>query len=199
MTAILSDHDGNDDARRKLIFTGELLVFSPRPSSLALVEFARELLREAFGAMDPRDAQHHLPVEEYVAVLSMLKPKFINHPTSKDLLREILRDLGCDAQKTYFDVPRMRTATSGGYLTSGIAYAFHPHRDTWYSAPSCQINWWLPIYAIEPENAMAFHLTHWDRALKNGSREYNYARWNEEGRKTAAQQIKTDTRQQPRP
>jgi hypothetical protein len=40
-------------------------VLSPRPSSLALVEFARELIHEGFGAMDPRDAQHHMPVEEY--------------------------------------------------------------------------------------------------------------------------------------
>ena len=39
--------------------------------------------------------------------------------------------------------PSRRTSTCRGcgrlirddYLTSGIAYAFHPHRDTWYSAP----------------------------------------------------------------
>jgi hypothetical protein len=29
----------------------------------------------------------------------------------------------------------MRSATAHEYLTTGIAYAFHPHRDTWYSAP----------------------------------------------------------------
>ena len=44
-------------------------------------------------------------------------------------------ELGCDPEQTYFDVPRMRTATQRDYLTTGIAYAFHPHRDTWYSAP----------------------------------------------------------------
>src|SRR5262245_18490936 len=146
--------------------------------------------------MDPRDAQHHLPVEEYVAVLSMLKPEFINHPTSKDLLREILRDLGCDAQKTYFDVPRMRTATSGGYLTSGIAYAFHPHRDTWYSAPSCQINWWLPVYPVQRENGMAFHSRYWGSGVKNTSRLYDYDEWNRTSRWSAAAQIDIDQRVQ---
>ena len=73
-----------------------------------------------------------------------LKPKFIHHPDSKKHIQQMLRDTGCDLEKTYFDVPRMRTATSDDYLTTGIAYAFHPHRDTWYSAPLCQINWWLP-------------------------------------------------------
>ena len=70
--------------------------------------------------------------------------------------------MGCDLDDTYFDVPRMRTATHGGYLTAGIAYAFHPHRDTWYSAPFSQINWWIPMYEIEPDNSMAFHLRYWN-------------------------------------
>ena len=93
----------------------------------------------------------------------------------------------------------MRTATSDNYLTAGIAYAFHMHRDTWYSAPFCQLNWWMPIYDIEPENAMAFHPRYWNRPVRNGSCEYNYDEWNKTGRKTAALQVKTDTRKQPRP
>ena len=199
MTAVLFDYDGDDEARRKLLFRGQLLVFSPRQNSLALVEFARELIREAFGAQDPRDAQHGLAVEEYVAVLSTLKPKFINHPASKDLVRGLLAEMGCDPVKTFFDVPRMRTVTSGGYLTSGIAYEFHPHRDTWYSAPMSQINWWIPIYGIEPDNTMAFHTRYWDTPLDNESSEYNYYEYVQTARKDAAKYIKKDTRKQPHP
>jgi ectoine hydroxylase-related dioxygenase (phytanoyl-CoA dioxygenase family) len=73
----------------------------------------------------------------------------------------MLIDLGCDPEKVYFDVPRMRTWTAQGYLTTGIAYAFHPHRDTWYSAPFCQLNWWLPIYPISVDNGLAFHPRYW--------------------------------------
>ena len=110
-----------------------------------------------------------------------------------------MADLGCDPEKTYFDVPRMRTATSENFLTSGIAYAFHPHRDTWYSAPMSQINWWLPIYELKSSNAMAFHPRYWDCAVRNGSREYNYDEWNRTGRVEAAKHVKSDTRKQPRP
>jgi hypothetical protein len=134
-----------------------------------------------------------------VAVLAELKPRFIHHPKSKELIRDLLADLGCDLAETYFDVPRLRTATHGGYLTSGIAYAFHPHRDTWYSAPFSQINFWLPVYEIAPENALAFHPAYWRRPLRNGSRRYNYAEWNRESRRNAAQHIKEDTRDQPKP
>lgn len=44
----------------------------------------------------------------------------------------------------------MRSATAHEYLTTRIAYAFHPHRDTWYSAPQAQLNWWFPIYELDP-------------------------------------------------
>jgi hypothetical protein len=199
MNAIYFDPLINDDARRQLLFKGQLVVFTPRRSSLALIEWARQLIEEAFRPLDPREAQHSLPVTEYVAILSTLKPKFINHPVSKDLVRNVLREMGCDPEKTYFDVPRMRTATSNNYLTSGIAYAFHPHRDTWYSAPMCQINWWIPIYDIAPNNAMAFHCRYWDTPVSNGSKDFNYYEYVNTARKNAAQYVKEDTRKQPHP
>jgi hypothetical protein len=199
MNAVFFDAAVNDDARREQLYKGQLFVYSPSPSSRDLCAFAREMIEDAFGALDPREAQYSLPVEDYAAILTKLKPAFIHHPRSKQLLQDILEELGCDLSKTYFDVPRMRSATHGGYLTSGIAYAFHPHRDTWYSAPACQINWWLPIYEIEPDNALAFHPRYWSQPVRNGSTDYNYDEWIRTSRPTAAQHVKADTRKQPKP
>jgi hypothetical protein len=140
-----------------------------------------------------------VPVEEFAALLAELKPKFIHHPTSKERIRELLGYHGCNLDRTYFDVPRLRTSTSDDYLTAGISYAFHPHRDTWYSAPFSQLNWWIPIYPVVPENVMAFHPQYWSNPVRNGSRRYNYYEWNQTSRQTAAQHIKTDTRDQPKP
>jgi hypothetical protein len=199
MNAIFFDSRLNDEARREHLYNGQLFVYSTSQSALALCTFAKEMIEEAFSPLDPRKAQYSLPVEEYAAILAKLKPAFIHHPKSKEFIQEILKEMGCDLQKTYFDVPRLRTATHGGYLTSGIAYAFHPHRDTWYSAPPCQVNWWLPVYEIESENAMAFHPRYWSQAVRNDSHIYNYDEWNRTSRQTAAQHIKADTRKQPRP
>lgn len=199
MNSIFLDTTASDEIRRQRLYEGQLFVYGPRPSSLALCNFAREMAEEAFRPHDPREAQHHLPVERFAAILAELKPKFIHHPKSKQLIQALLSEVGCDLEKTYFDVPRLRTSTHAGYLTSGISYAFHPHRDTWYSAPFCQINWWLPIYEVQPENIMAFHPRYWTQPVKNGSQDYNYGEWNRTSRKIAAQQIGTDTRKQPRP
>jgi hypothetical protein len=199
MNTIYFDSSEGDQERRQKLFDGQLFVFSPTPSSEALCEFARSLIKEAFGDVDPREAQHTLPVEEFAAILAELKPKFIHHPKSKEYIQGILRELQCDLDKVYFDVPRLRSMAHTDYLTSGIAYAFHPHRDTWFSAPHSQINWWIPVFDVESENVMAFHPRYWDQAVKNGSAEYNYYQWNQTGRKLAAQQIGKDTRKQPGP
>jgi hypothetical protein len=198
MNTIHFDTQVSDDSRREQLFDGQLFVYSPTSGSLKLIEFARELISEAFGSLDPLTAQHQMPVEKYAALLAELKPKFIHHPESKKFIPQILEDLGCDLGKTYFDVPRMRTATSDDYLTTGIAYAFHPHRDTWYSAPPCQVNFWIPIYEIESGRSMAFHPHYWSHPVRNSSENYNYGEWNKTSRANAAQHIKTDTRVQPK-
>jgi len=198
MNTVYFDPDFTDAVRRQQLYEGQLFVYSPRPSSIALCEFARGMIEQSFKGMDPRTAQDKMDVEEYAAILGQLKPNFIHHPNSKELLSKLLDEMGCDREKTYFDVPRMRSSTSDGYLTTGIAYAWHPHRDTWYSAPACQINYWIPIYEIKSDNAMAFHPQYWSQPVRNDSSGYNYAEWNNRYRYTAAQFTKEDPRPLPR-
>jgi hypothetical protein len=189
----------SDDVRRQQLFDGQLFVYSPRKSILALTDFARSMIEDAFHGLDPRTAQQSMPVERYAELLGKLKPSFIHHPESKRHLRNILEDFGCDLERTYFDVPRMRSSTSDNYLTTGIAFAWHAHRDTWYSAPACQVNWWLPIYEIESDNAMAFHPSYWTQPVKNSSAGYNYYTWNKLHRgDNVAKLIKADPRPLPR-
>lgn len=199
MKTVYCDSTMDDAARRERLYRGELFTYSPRAGSAALCDFARRMIEEAFSGLDPRHAQYHMSVEEYVSIVAPLKPKFIHAPETKQLLSAILRDFGCDLETTYFDVPRLRMVTHGGYLTSGVGYAHHPHRDTWYSAPMCQLNWWLPIYEIESESSMAFHPGYWDKPVQNNSDTFNYYEWNSTGRRDAARHISSDTRQQPKP
>src|SRR4051812_9150455 len=146
MDSVFIDATLGDAARREGLYRGNIYVYSPRPSSLAYVEFAKQLIADAFHPLDPEKAQYDLPIERFAAIAGELKPKFIHHPESKRHVVAILADLGCDLEQVYFDVPRLRSSTSDQYLTTGIAYAWHPHRDTWYSAPPCQVNFWIPVF-----------------------------------------------------
>lgn len=198
MNTVYIDPGFDDAQRRSELYAGQIIVYSPRAASLALCRLARDLVVEAFAPHEPRDAQHYMKVEDFNAILAKVKPLFIHHPEAKEHIRALFAELGCDLEHTYFDVPRLRTMASGDYMRAGLAYQFHPHRDTWFSAPFAQVNWWMPVYDIQPENAMAFHPRYWSEAIRNSSNEYDYDRWNEEGRKMASQNIKTETRKQPR-
>jgi hypothetical protein len=199
VNTVYLDTSQDDDLRREQLYAGQLYVLAPRPSTIALIQHARDMIEEAFGGIDPLTAQYEMSVERYVEICAPLKPAFIHNDKTKALLKAVVEDFGCDLEQTYIDVPRLRMVTSDGYLTSGVGYAHHPHRDTWYSAPMAQLNWWLPIYDIVSESSMAFHPHYFDTAIKNGSAEFNYYEWNAVGRKGAASQIKADTRKQPKP
>jgi hypothetical protein len=199
MNTVYLDSSASDDVRRERLYQGQIFTYSNRASIHKLCEFAAEMLREAFHPLDPLTAQFHLSVERFVEIFGPQKPKFIHHPRTKEIIRNILSEFGCDLDETYQDVPRLRAVTSDAYLTSGVGYAHHLHRDTWYSAPMQQINWWLPVFEMASESSMAFHPRYWNERVKNGSGEFNYYEWNSTGRASASQHIKTDTRKQPKP
>lgn len=196
MNTIYLDSPMAEGERRERIYQGQLFVFSPRPAALALCELAREMLEEAFAPLHPPEAQSSLPVERFARILGDLKPRFAHHPRAKPLVKAVLEELGCDLDKTCLDVPRVRAVTHGGYLSTGVGYVHQLHRDTWYAAPLCQLNWWMPVYPIESESALAFHPHYWARAVRNGSSRFNYYQWNVE-RTNVARHIASDTRYQP--
>ena len=97
-----------DTERRHKVFNGQIFMFSPTPASLEFAAFAREIVEDAFGGLDPRYAQYEMPVEDYVAIVAPLKPRFIHHSRTRGLIAAMLADIGCDLDQTYLDVPRLR-------------------------------------------------------------------------------------------
>src|SRR5260370_30785588 len=79
---IYNDAAISDELRRRRLFEGQLFVYSPRPSTVAFVDFARSMIEEAFHGRDPRDAQDSMEVQQYADLLGKLKPAFIHHPDS---------------------------------------------------------------------------------------------------------------------
>jgi hypothetical protein len=198
MTTVFMDPAFDALRLTREIYAGQIVVRSRSAAVDAFVKHARRAIEAAFEDFDPRRAQHALEVEDFVDRFAPLKSSFIHDPASRDAMRGVLAEFGFDPEDTYIDVPRLRVSTSGGYLTSGVAYAHHPHRDTWYSAPMAQINWWLPVYGHEPSAGMAFHPHYWGRSVRNGSPAFDYSRWNADGRAHPRAHVRSDMRVQPR-
>ena len=68
MNTVYIDDSASDDVRRERLYQGQLFVFSPRASSKALADHAREMIEAAFGDVDPLRAQYAMPVEQYVEI-----------------------------------------------------------------------------------------------------------------------------------
>ncbi|WAC56759.1 hypothetical protein [Gordonia sp. SL306] len=191
--ANLSDH-----VRRQRVYDGTVFCLSPRASIRAMADFALDMVSRAFDGRDPMTAHRDLAVEEYVGILAALKPAFTHHLRSKELLREILLDLGADITKTYFDVPKLRVVPTASYLSSGLGYNYSAHRDTWYAAPDCQNNWWVPVAGNAAVKGMQFHPDFWGRPVENSSSDFDAYEWNRTSRRDAARYVTHDPRPHPK-
>ena len=198
MAEVYFDSEMDDAARRRSLHNGNFFIFSKTPATEALIALAKGMLEDVFAPHDPRLVHRHMTPEAVAVLLSDVKPNFIHHPECKKIIPEIMKERGADLETLYFDVPRLRSAYPSNFLSPGLAYAFHPHRDTWYSAPMCQVNWWIPAYPIEPDNAIGFYPGYFDQPVKNNSETYNYYEWNGKNR-ASAQHVKKDMREQPKP
>src|ERR1700751_6213996 len=110
----------DDERRRSALYNGDLFVYSPRRSAVALIEFASEMICKGFRGLDPTTAQFEMPVEEFVRIFAPIKPAFIHHPKTMKLMREVVAEFGCNLNDTYLDVPRLRAVSYDGYLTCGV-------------------------------------------------------------------------------
>jgi hypothetical protein len=188
-----------DDERRAALFKGDLVVLAKCSSSSALCAHAAELVSNAFAPLDPLHAQESLEVEQFIEIVTALKSEFTNGHTTKLLVQSVLEECGVDPDRTYFDVPRIRVVPHSSYLTAGVAYAYQAHRDTWYSSPASQVNWWLSVFDGHPSRGLTFYPNYRTSTLVNSSSEFDYDEWVANGRQQASRQVRGDARKHPLP
>ena len=184
------------DELRQTLYNGNLVILTKLNAVSEFVQHAREQLTELFRPHDPEFAHEYFDPAIMAKMLGAWKPAFIHSERSNKLVREIIQQAGFAAGHTHYDVPKPRTSFPVGHLTTGVAFAFPWHRDTWYSAPAQQINWWLPVYAARPDNSMSFDLQNFGQAVPNTSGEFDYYE-NNAKRLTTASQVTKETQARP--
>ena len=200
ITPIYVNRKTTDDDRRKRIFDGSLFLYSSPPASAKIVEWVRELAAATFPkGVDMRRAHAVMDVRKFVECTGPLKSKFTNDARTKKLCQELIVGMGCDPELTYFDLPRLRVAPPGDYLTTGVSYAYKPHRDTWYAHPRQLVNYWVPVFDGEPSHVMSMFIEYFRRPVGNASADWDYDEWVAKARFAAAQNIGTENRKHPVP
>jgi len=171
---IMIDPGVPSDEMRRTLYSGHLVILTRLQALRDFVEYTREELTELFQPYDPEHVHEHIEPAEMAKILSVWKPRYIHSDKSKKLVRAVIEEAGFSPEDTHYDLPKPRTSFPVGHLNTGVAFAFPWHRDTWYSAPAQQINWWLPIFPVRDDNAMSFDLASFDQAVPNTSGGFDY-------------------------
>lgn len=169
-----TDAEVSEQERRQSVYSGNLFVYSPRPSTLALSAASRAILETTLGP-EPMWLQQRLSAEEFAANFHEAARSFSQNAI--ELAKEAATDFGCVPEATFVRAPFLVATTGAGFLARGLGAPHHPHRDTWYAAPTCQVNWWVPIYDLDASTAFAFHPSYWGVPVQNTSGEFDYDTW----------------------
>jgi hypothetical protein len=181
---------------RRMLYAGHLVILTRLQALKDLVEYTRDELTELFQPHDPEHVHEFVEPAEMAKILSAWKPRYIHSEKSKKLIRAVIEEAGFSPEQTHYDLPKPRTSFPLGHLNTGVAFAFPWHRDTWYSAPAQQINWWLPVFPARDDNAMNFDLAKFDQAVPNTSDGFDYYQ-NNAGRLATATGVTREVQSRP--
>lgn len=191
------DHGFRTDDQRNRLFAGDVFFLSAAElGSYDLLVRAQSMVQQAWRK--PSQA-HKTDKSEFIRIASSLKTRATNTQEFFPEITRLLGALGQDTSKIYFDPPRIRIAPPSDYLTSGVSYAYAPHRDTWYGHPICAVNYWMPLFDITHENCLALFPTYCSRAIRNTSAGYDHDKWVSTYRFKATEQITAEARPHPMP
>lgn len=157
-------------ALRDDIYQGDIFLDTSLRSAYDLCALARASITQAFdGETDHQSLHKMMPVESFVERVTALKRHFTNGGEAKALIQAFILEIGADPGEYLFDVPRVRVVPHYDYLHAGVSYAYKPHRDTWYGNVDCQINTWMPLYSLKPEQTMMINPAYFNRPVNNSS------------------------------
>lgn len=187
-------------ALREHIYKGDIFLDTTLHSAHALCALARECITRAFdGETDHQSLHKMMPVETFVERVTALKREFTNGEQAKALIRAFIDEIGVDPAQYLFDVPRVRVVPNYDYLHAGVSYAYKPHRDTWYGNVDCQINTWMPVYSLKPEQTMMINPAYFERPVHNSSADWSLEHWINVQRFKARDNITEESRVHPVP
>lgn len=161
----------NHGALSAAIFSGQIIYFEGLPTMASAVHEMRKLLRAAFSPWSPQTAHQFLTSQEHSDRFSEAVQAFRNSAAIKELIYRAICAAGVHGPDTFCDRLQLR-ASPPSILKADRPYYRNvtpAHRDSWGSAIRCQINWWSPIYPLQPDNTLVIYPAHWDKAIENNA------------------------------
>lgn len=159
-------------ALRREIYRGRVLFRAATEGTLALVREARALLELELG-LPIESAAGRMPAEAHYAAIGRVRQQLLAD-RFLDLLRAILAGLGLDPRGLAIDRPRLRAVLDRGHTNPAAAAAYYAHRDTWYANPAAQMNFWIPLHDVRPEETFTIYPDAFGVPIENDSASFDW-------------------------
>jgi len=152
-------------------FRGERIVLGPLDALDRLLAHARETAFAAFP--DPVGDEGRLESGEWRERARAARRDFMRSDAVPGLLRALFAELGFDPQTTYRDRAILRFQPGRAACRTRRLRDLPPHRDSWGSNLMSQLNWWAPVFPVEPGATMEIWPDYFDRPVANSSADWD--------------------------
>lgn len=176
MTSPIRDIAGwpKAESLRPRLYDGEILCRTGSPAALRLAQAVNRELAAAFeDTPSPAHAALHLPAAEFFTRIKQVRTRLAD-TEFRELQRDLLVEAGWLPGEHAFDQLRLRAIVPRPLVTPAMKAAYDLHRDTWFANPYSQVNWWLPLHDIVPEQSFAFFPDVFRFPVENNSAEFDY-------------------------
>jgi hypothetical protein len=156
------------------IFAGDILVFQNLPALKALCETIDARVREGLGDADPQTAEARLVPAVFLGRVRALRSRVRADKALMQQVGEAVAQVGFPPEDTYFDGLQLRLVPSNASHQARRIMPLAPHRDSWGSNISQQINWWAPLYPLARTRSIVMFPEYWSKPIENNSAAWDY-------------------------
>lgn len=161
---------------RKVVYNGGIFRIAASDFTRRLAAHVLTLLEEKFGA-DINKAHERYTFPAMQPAMGEIRAHLATHPHYRDLQAEILSAAGFTPSELAIDALRLRCVMNNGHLNKGADLAYAAHRDTWFGNPQAQVNFWMALHDVTPEQSFRFYPGLFNRAVPNTSQRFSYDSW----------------------
>jgi hypothetical protein len=161
---------------RDRLYRGAIARFRDLAPMRDLIAFTRGFVEEELASAAPVESHEGRGEDELVQIYAAARRRFANAPEAKRRWQDVFVAAGQDPDQTARDRLVLRFQPPAPpermHRRYGIA-TVHVHRDTWGTNLYAQINWWAPVYPLDPGRTLAFYPHLFDRPLENSSADFD--------------------------
>jgi hypothetical protein len=163
---------------RDKLYLGAIVRFRDLAPMQGLIAFTRGFVEEELAPAAPVESHEGRSEDELAETYATVRKRFANAAEAKQHWRDVFVDAGLDPEQTARDRLVLRfqppAPQERQHRRYGVA-TVHLHRDTWGTNLYAQINWWAPVYPLDPGRTLAFHPHLFDCPIENSSAGFDIA------------------------